>query len=80
MTDEAAATARFEVVDRLPGGRLVYPVEKEGEIVWLVVRNEMSDALCEGINEYLENITRTRRWTQNWAGPAEEPPQLRDAS
>lgn len=82
MTDDSAATAtaRFELVDYLPGGRLVFPVERDGEIVWLVLRSEMSEALCANINEYLDYLTRNRSWEQNWGGAAGEPPQLRNAS
>ncbi|MFH9692678.1 hypothetical protein [Streptomyces globisporus] len=63
------ATARIELVDYLPGERTVYPVEIEGELVWLVLRGEMTDTLCGEMNEYLDFITGRRLWTQNWAEP-----------
>ncbi|WP_433406906.1 hypothetical protein [Streptomyces sp. CA-146814] len=68
--DEARrATARIELVDYLPGGRTVYPVEIEGELVWLVLRSEMTEKLHREMNEYLGYITENRLWMQNWAEP-----------
>ena len=75
-----SATARIELVDYLPGGRTVYPVEIEGELVWLILRSEMSERLCEEMNEYLLHITSRREWLQNWADPTQGPARLRRVS
>lgn len=83
MTDadkQGSATAHIELVDELPGGRSVYPVEIEGELVWLILRGEMTDKLCGEMNEYLEFITGHQLWLQNWTGPAPRPAQLRRVS
>lgn len=84
MTDDAEqqglATVHIELVDYLPGGRVVYPVEIQGELVWLVLRTEMTDRLRAEMNEYLEFITGQRMWLQNWAEPAPSPVRLRSVS
>lgn len=84
MTDvntERSATAHIELVDDLPGGRTVYPVEIEGELVWLVLRGEMSEQLHREMNEYLTFITGQRLWLQNWADASTPgPTQLRRVS
>ncbi|MEU0002563.1 hypothetical protein ABZ069_37280 [Streptomyces microflavus] len=63
------ATAHIELVDYLPAGRAVYPVEIEGELVWLVLRSEMTEKLHGEMNEYLSYITEHRLWSQNWTEP-----------
>lgn len=77
---QGSATAHIELVDHLPGGRTVYPVEIEGELVWLVLRGEMSDKACSEMNEYLAFITGQGLWLQNWDTPAPGPTQLRRVS
>lgn len=77
---QVSATAHIELVDYLPGDRVVYPVEIEGELVWLVLSGEMSDRLYEQMNEYLEFITARRQWVQNWADPMPGPARLRKVS
>ncbi|MGW1437264.1 hypothetical protein ACWD7M_18675 [Streptomyces griseus] len=69
----------IEIVDYLPGGRAVYPVEIEGELVWLVLRGEMTERLQGEMNEYLDYITEHRLWSQNWTEP-ESRAQLRSVS
>ncbi|MFC8859288.1 hypothetical protein [[Kitasatospora] papulosa] len=76
--DMARATARIELVDYLPGGRAIYPVEIQGELVWLILRGEMSDRLHAEMNEYLDFITGRGLWLQNW-DVAPGPTQLRHA-
>lgn len=76
----ATPTAHFEFVDALPGGRLVFPVETDGEIVWLVLRGHATEQLLAEINEYLTLITSNRLWSQNWGGSKKSPPQYRQAS
>lgn len=73
----ATPTARMEFVDSLPGGRRVYPVETDGQIVWLVLRGEMNEALMAEINEYFALITNSGLWSQNWGGRS-GPPQRTD--
>ncbi|MFJ3085033.1 hypothetical protein [Streptomyces sp. NPDC086838] len=80
MTETHTATAHIEVVDYLPGDRTVYPVEIEGELVWLVLRGEMTDRLRDEFNEYLEFITASRMWLQNWADPTLKSARLRRVS
>lgn len=76
----ATPTARFMLVDSLPGGRYVFPVETDGEIVWLVLRGQMTEQLLGEINEYLALITGNALWSQNWGAPTGSPPQYRQAS
>ncbi|MFG3140801.1 hypothetical protein ACGFZA_31920 [Streptomyces sp. NPDC048211] len=76
---DGSATAHIELVDYLPGGRTVYPVEIEGELCWLVLRGEMSDRAVAEMNEYLVHITGQRLWEQKWADP-EGPARLRRVS
>lgn len=78
--DAPSATARVEIVDDLPGERTVFPVEVEGELIWLVRRGQMSEELCDELNGYLTGITDRGLWVQRWGGPAGDPPQLRQAS
>lgn len=65
----ARARARFEISDDLPDGMIVVPVERAGEIVWLVRRGEMTDELIEQVNDTLTHVTRHGLWGQNWGGP-----------
>ncbi|MCX5201095.1 hypothetical protein OG897_06410 [Streptomyces sp. NBC_00237] len=76
----AQALVRIELVDYLPGGRACYPVEIEGELVWLILATEMTERLRAEMVEYLKFLADQQFWTQNWDGPAGEPPQIRHAS
>ncbi|MEU8886681.1 hypothetical protein [Streptomyces sp. NPDC048442] len=74
------ALVRIELVAYLPGGRACYPVEIEGELVWLILATEMTERLRAEMVEYLRFLSDEKVWTQHWDGPAGEPPQIRRAS
>jgi hypothetical protein len=81
MADKnGAAQVRIELVDYLPGGRACYPVEIEGELVWLILATDMTEKLRAEMIEYLTFLGGQQFWTQHWGGPAGEPPQIRRAS
>lgn len=86
MSDDAeaqaqlATTVQYEFVPSLPGGRSVLPVEREGELIFLISLGEMTEQCREELNEYAHHITTKRLWNQNWGGSTREPPQLREAS
>lgn len=72
----STARVRIEMAprDAMPDGCLVVPVEKAGKLIWVVREGEMSDALREEINVYLEHITHSGLWEQHWEQSGEEPP------
>lgn len=66
--------ARFEIRDELPGGRLVYPLIVDGEMVWLVLKGHMTEELCASVNEYLRHIVDSGMWDQQDGGFTNDPP------
>lgn len=79
-TAEKPSTVRYEFVPSLPGGRAVFPVERDGELVFLVSLGEMTAKCRSELNEYAHHLTQTRQWNQNWGGSTGEPPHLRQVS
>jgi hypothetical protein len=59
----------IEFVDRLPGGRVVMPVEQKNRFVWLVVHGHMSPQAREDMVSALQRIVGNRLWEQNWQPP-----------
>ncbi|MEV8396343.1 hypothetical protein [Streptomyces niveus] len=74
------STVRYEFVPSLPGGRAIFPIEREGELIFLVCLGEMSAKCRTELNEYAGHLTKTRQWDQNWGGSSGEPPHLRRVS
>jgi len=62
----------MEYVDRLPGGRVVMPVEREGAFTWLVVRGHISPQARSEMLTDLRHIVGSGLWTQNWEPPQDE--------
>ena len=73
-------TVRYEFVPTLPGGRAVFPVERDGELIFLICLGEMTDKCIGELNEYADDLTTTGRWTQNWGGAPLSPPRIRAVS
>jgi hypothetical protein len=59
---------QFRIVDSLPGGRVVQPIEGDGWLCWAVVRGEMTDRLCRDLNVYLRHVTGNGLWRQEPGG------------
>lgn len=59
----------MEYVDRLPGGRAVMPMEREGSFTWLVVRGHISPQARTEMLGDLRHIVRSGLWVQNWQPP-----------
>ncbi|MFJ5675004.1 hypothetical protein [Streptomyces sp. NPDC093097] len=76
MTQRTAAqktpAARFEISDDLPTGIVLLPIERRGEVLWLVRRGHMTPELCESLNAHLTHITRHGLWEHNWGGSVEQ--------
>jgi hypothetical protein len=70
------ASVRIEVAPHtdMPEGFLVVPIERPGELVWVVREGEMSDALREQINTHLQHITHNGLWEQHFEGPDDTAP------
>jgi hypothetical protein len=59
------ASVRIEL-EKLPGGLTVLPMERDGELVWLVDPDHMTEQLCADINEALGHIVGDGLWQQRW--------------
>ncbi|MGC4918702.1 hypothetical protein [Streptomyces albogriseolus] len=62
--------ARIDIqfVPGLPGGRAVFPAEKEGRFVWLVSEGAMTPECLAEMRDYLSHISSNGTWVQNWQG------------
>lgn len=56
----------IEFVDRLPGGRVVMPVEQENRITWLVVKKNMTRQARDEMVEGFQLMIHNRLWEQRW--------------
>ncbi|WP_406398751.1 hypothetical protein [Streptomyces uncialis] len=72
-----AATFEMELVDSLPGGRVVLGVEEDGLFTWLAVRGHVSEQAREELIDQLKYIVEQGLWVQNWGGET-FPPQSDD--
>lgn len=89
MTNEAeepqepsgsASSFDMEMVDSLPGGRSVYPAEKQGRFIWLVAKGAMTEQCFNEMRGYLNYIVDNGLWSQNWDGnPPAQPAVGSDA-
>lgn len=70
----ASVRVEFVPAEKLPPGALVVPLTAPGTLVWGVREGEMTDALREEMNHYLEHIIGSGLWQQNWAGDDTTPP------
>lgn len=70
----AAASVRVEFAPdgTMPDGRAVVPVEREGEMIWVVRKGEMSETARTEINHALQHIAHSGLWTQRWEDPQGE--------
>jgi hypothetical protein len=59
----------IELVDSLPGGRVVMPVERDGTFAWLVVHGHISPQACREMAADLDYIIKSGLWRQNWQPP-----------
>jgi hypothetical protein len=59
----------IELVDSLPGGRVVMPVERNGKFAWLVVHGHISPQARSEMAADLDYIIRSGLWRQNWQPP-----------
>ncbi|MEU9134650.1 hypothetical protein AB0D33_01545 [Streptomyces sp. NPDC048404] len=67
-TDDERLTAEFdmELVPKLPRGRAVFPVERDGRWVWLVAEGGMTKQCFNEMRTYLQHITANGMWPQSW--------------
>lgn len=65
---EPASAFDMEMVPSLPGGRSVYPAEKQGQFVWLIAEGAMTKECFNEMREYLRYIVDNKLWIQNWDG------------
>lgn len=66
--------ARAELTDRLPGGRAVVRLEREGEIVLRFAEGHLSPQGRAELTELMQAGLDSGAWIQNWGGRT-EPPQ-----
>ncbi|MGW2379262.1 hypothetical protein [Streptomyces sp. NPDC001658] len=67
--DDDSFEVEMEVVEALPGGRAVMPVERKGKFVWLVVDGHVSHQARTEMVADLNHIVRSGLWQQNWQPP-----------
>lgn len=70
----ASADIAIEVVPRLPGGRALMPVERDGILVWLLVEGHMSQQAQDEWLQAMQCLVGTGMWGQNFPPPAEAVP------
>ena len=72
---KAHANVRVEVApaSAMPDGCRVVPVEREGELIWVIREGEMSEGLRADLNQILAHIQTTGLWVQNWGGATPPP-------
>ncbi|MFF5795747.1 hypothetical protein [Streptomyces albogriseolus] len=66
QTTQHGAEFDMQLVPDLPGGRAVFPAERDGKFVWLVAEGAMSAQCFTEMREYLTHIVGSGMWTQNW--------------
>jgi hypothetical protein len=64
----ALAEIDMQEVPSLPGGRNVFPAEREGKFVWLVREGAMTPECFAEMRGYLVQIASSGSWVQNWGG------------
>ncbi|MFE1770289.1 hypothetical protein [Streptomyces sp. NPDC059008] len=69
----------IKFVDELPGGRQVLPLERDGELRWLVLRGAMTEEARDEFAVCFRYLTENRHWVQQWKGRG-IPPQSRRAA
>ncbi|MEU7044988.1 hypothetical protein AB0A77_28570 [Streptomyces varsoviensis] len=72
--EEPQAGARVELSPLVPEGEIVVPLEREGDMVWLVRDGHMTPEAVDAMNVHLKNITQNGLWTQQWGGRPSPPP------
>ncbi|MFJ7100132.1 hypothetical protein [Streptomyces albogriseolus] len=68
--NQSKAQVDMRFVPQLPGGRKVFPAEREGRFVWLVSEGAMTPECLTEMRDYLTHIVGNGMWTQNWSGPS----------
>jgi hypothetical protein len=72
MEEQESATARawFEIVPAasLPDGRVAFPLERDGEMMWAAAEGHVSPQLIEVINRTLDYLLGCGLWRQEWGG------------
>lgn len=71
----AHTIVRVEVApaSAMPEGCRVVPIEREGELIWVIREGEMSEGLRADLNQILAHIQTTGLWVQNWDGHTTAP-------
>lgn len=73
------AVSRWERVpgDWLPSGHIVYGVEEQGSVIWLIDEDACTQQLANDMNDLLLRLVGDGLWVQSWFGhrpalPAED--------
>jgi hypothetical protein len=64
----AHTVVRVEIAPQgaMPEGCRVVPIERKGELVWVIREGEMSEGLRVELNQMLAHIQTSGLWVQNW--------------
>lgn len=76
---EARPHIRVEIVEQLPGGVAVLPLESRGEVVYRFAAGHISEQARAELEAAAQHLINTS-WAQNWGGTIPSPPHLRSAS
>ncbi|WP_432164926.1 hypothetical protein [Streptomyces sp. bgisy031] len=77
QAEERAAEFDMEFAPRIPGGRAIFPAEREGKFVFLVATGAMTQQCFDEMLRHLQAIVGAGQWSQNWSDgdtPADQDP------
>jgi hypothetical protein len=59
----------MEYVDSLPGGRVILPLEADGDLMWLVVRGHVSPQARREFLRVARHMVQHGLWQPRWQPP-----------
>ncbi|MFG2225337.1 hypothetical protein [Streptomyces sp. NPDC048644] len=65
MSQGEVTTSRIVISDDLPDGMLVLPVERRGEMLWLVRRGHITKEAADALNLVIEHQTQHGLWRRS---------------
>lgn len=59
----------MEFVRALPGGKVMMPIERDGRLIWLVVKGHVTPQARTEFLADVNHMVRSGLWRQNWQPP-----------
>lgn len=67
--DETPSPVEMEFVDSLPGGRSAMALERDGRLLWLVVKGDVTDQARVDLLAEMNHMVCSGLWRQDWPTP-----------